>query len=134
MKEPLLKTSLLTFVISGIMEPFCELFFHINGFRLSQSLSRISLSHNRIATIMEPFTNFLSHDGISAITEPFTNFSFTRWNFGYHGAFHKLFFLMMKFRLSRSLSRTFLSHDGISAITRSLSRIFLSHDGILSIT
>jgi hypothetical protein len=31
----------------------------------------------------------------------FTNFSFTQWNFGYHGAF----------------SRSFLSHDGILAIT-----------------
>jgi hypothetical protein len=66
---------------------------------------------------------FLSHDGISAITEPFTNFSFTRWNFGYHGAFLELFFHTMEFRLSRSLSRTFLSHDGISAITE------LSHGG-----
>jgi hypothetical protein len=48
---------------------------------------------------------------------PFTNFSFTRWNFGYHRAFHKLFFHTMEFWLSRSLSQTFLSHDGISAIT-----------------
>jgi hypothetical protein len=31
----------------------------------------------------------------------FTNFPFTRWNFGYHGAF----------------SQIYLSHDGISAIT-----------------
>jgi hypothetical protein len=43
-------------------------------FRLSQSLSRTSLSH----------------DGISAIMEPFTNFSFTRWTSGYHEAFHKI--------------------------------------------
>jgi hypothetical protein len=31
--------------------------------------------------------------------------------------FHELFFDTMEFRLSRSLSRTFPSHDGISAIT-----------------
>jgi hypothetical protein len=48
---------------------------------------------------------------------PFPNFSFTRWSFGYHEAFHDLFFHTMEFRLSQSLSRTFLSHDGISAIT-----------------
>jgi hypothetical protein len=45
-------------------------------FRLSQSLSQ----------------TFLLHDGILAITEAFTNFSFTRWKFGYHGAFRELFF------------------------------------------
>jgi hypothetical protein len=45
------------------------------------------------------------------------NFSFTRWNFGNHGAFHELFFHTMEFRLSRSLSQNFLSYDGISAIT-----------------
>jgi hypothetical protein len=38
----------------------------------------------------------------------FTNFSFSRWNFGYHGAF----------------SRTFLSHDGISAITEPFHKLF----------
>jgi hypothetical protein len=90
------------------------------GFRLSWSL-RLSQS---------PFTKFsftrcnfgyhgafswtfLSHDGISAITEPFTIFSFTRWNFGYHRAFHEFFFHTMEFWLSQSLSRIFLSHDGI---------------------
>jgi hypothetical protein len=46
-----------------------------------------------------------------------TNFSFTRWNFGYHGAFHELFFHTMELWLSRSLSRTFLSHDGTLSIT-----------------
>jgi hypothetical protein len=35
-----------------------------------------------------------------AIKEPFTNFSFSRWNIGYHGAFHELLFF----------------HDGILAI------------------
>jgi hypothetical protein len=80
---------------------------------------------------------------------PFTIFPFSRWNFGYHEAFHELFFQTMEFWLSRSLSQTFLSNDGILAIKafhelffqtmefwllRSLSRIFLSHDGILAIT
>jgi hypothetical protein len=82
----------------------------------------------------------------SSITEPFTNFSFTRWNlgyhealnefltwwnFGYHRAFHELL-CMMEFRLSQSLSQTFLSHDGISAITEPFT-IFLSHDEIWAI-
>jgi hypothetical protein len=38
----------------------------------------------------------------------FTNFSFTRWNLGYHEAF----------------SRIFLSHDGISAITKPFHEFF----------
>jgi hypothetical protein len=81
---------------------------------------------------------------------PFTNFPFSRWNFGYNGAFHELFFNTMESWLSQSLSHTFLSHDRISAITkpfhelffftmelwlsRSLSWTFLFHDGILAIT
>jgi hypothetical protein len=77
---------------------------------------------------------FLAFTEPSAITKPlhklsflimkfqlsrslFTSFSFTGWNFGYHGAFHELFFHTMEFRLSWSLSWTFLSHDRISAIT-----------------
>jgi hypothetical protein len=61
-----------------------------------------------------------------AITEPFTNFSFSRWNFGYHGAFHELFFLTMEFRLSQRLSQTFLSHNGISAITEPFTNFYFS--------
>jgi hypothetical protein len=41
----------------------------------------------------------------------------SRWNSGYQGAFHEFFFHTVEFRLSRSLSRIFLSHGGISAIT-----------------
>jgi hypothetical protein len=64
-------------------------------FRLSRSLSH---------------ELFLFHDGISAITEPFSRiFSFSRWNFGYHGAF---------------LTNFFFFHDGISAITEPFSRTF----------
>jgi hypothetical protein len=44
------------------------------------------------------------------------NFSFTRWNFGYHGAFDELFFHTMEFRLSRSLSRIFLMAELTSHI------------------
>jgi hypothetical protein len=44
------------------------------------------------------------HDGILAIT----SFSFTWWNLGYHEAF----------------SRIFLSHDGISATTKSFHEFF----------
>jgi hypothetical protein len=47
-------------------------------------------------------------------------FSFSRWNFGYHGAF---------------LTNSFFFHDGISAITEPFSRIlFFFHDGISAIT
>jgi hypothetical protein len=56
------------------------------------------------------------------------NVSFTRWNFVYHGAFHELFFHMMEFWLSRNLSRTFLSHDGILATTEPFMNF--SHGGI----
>jgi hypothetical protein len=38
-------------------------------------------------------------------------------DFGYHRVFHKFLFHTMEFQLSWSLSRIFLSHDGISAIT-----------------
>jgi hypothetical protein len=111
------------------------------------------------------------HDGILAITKPFTqtfffhmmefwlsrslftSFSFTRWNSGYHEAFHtniflshdgisaitepfhEFFFHTMKFQPSRSLSHEFfyftrwnLDHHG------AFSRIFLSHDGNSAIT
>jgi hypothetical protein len=46
--------------------------------------------------------------------------------------FHELF-LMMGFRLSWNLSQTFLSHDGIQAITEPFTNFF-SHDGIQAIT
>jgi hypothetical protein len=46
----------------------------------------------------------------------FTNYSFTRWSFGYHGAF----------------SQIFLTHDGISE-SQSLFTNLFSHDRILAI-
>jgi hypothetical protein len=131
------------------------------GFRLSWSLW---LSQS-------PFTNFSSftmefwpsrslsheifffHDGILAITKPFTRtFVFSRWNSGYHEAFHTNFFsfFTMEFWLSRSLFHEFFFHTMESRLSRSLftnfsftrwnlgyhgafSRFFLSHDGISAI-
>jgi hypothetical protein len=71
---------------------------------------------------------FFFHDGILTITEPFSRtfsfftmeiwlsqslshelFLFSRWNFGYHGAF---------------LTNFFFFHDGILAITEPFSRTF----------
>jgi hypothetical protein len=40
--------------------------------------------------------------------EPFTNFLFSQWNFGYH----------------RGFSQTFISHDGIEAITEPFHELF----------
>jgi hypothetical protein len=48
---------------------------HRMEFRLSESLSRIFLSHDRIRLSKSLSRTFLSYDGISAIMEPFTNFS-----------------------------------------------------------
>jgi hypothetical protein len=127
-----------------IMEPSHELFFQTMEFHLSQSLLMNFSFRQWIFGYHWSFSwTFLSYDGISAITEPsyelffytmefrlsrsrfmksrllwslsqtFTN-SFLWWNTGYHEAFC---FHTMKFRLSRSLSRSFLSHDGISQET-----------------
>jgi hypothetical protein len=81
---------------------------------------------------------FFFHDGILAITKPFSRtfsfftiefwlsrslshelFLFSRWNSGYHEAFHTNFssFFTMEFWLSRSLSHElFLFYDGILEI------------------
>jgi hypothetical protein len=40
----------------------------------------------------------------------------------------------MEFRLSQSLLQTFLSHNGISAITEPFDELFISHNGISAIT
>jgi hypothetical protein len=56
--------------------------------------------------ITEPFHKLFFHMMEFWLSRSlFTNFSFTRWNFGYHGAF----------------SQTFFSHDEISAITEPFS-------------
>jgi hypothetical protein len=85
--------------------------------------------HDGISAIRKPFltNSFFFHDGTSAITELFSRilsfftmelrlsrslshkfFLFSRWNFGYHGAF---------------LTNSFFFHDGTLAITEPFSRI-----------
>jgi hypothetical protein len=92
--------------------------FHESFFTMEFWLSR-SLSHEL----------FFFHDGILAIKEPFTRtfLFFSRWNSGYHGAFHTNFsFFTMEFWLSRSLSHElFFFHDGILAIKEPFTRTFL---------
>jgi hypothetical protein len=68
-------------------------------FMLSRSL-RLSQS------LFGNFSSFTT--GFRLLQSLFTGFSFTRWNLGYHGAF----------------SRIFLSHDGISAITKPFHQFF----------
>jgi hypothetical protein len=68
---------------------------------------------------------FLSHDGILAITEPFANFSLTRWNSGYHRAFHERSLSLLELRLSRSHSLFFHTLD-FSAIKKPFTN-FLFH-------
>jgi hypothetical protein len=85
----------------------------------------------------------------------FTYFSFTRWNFGYHGAlsyheafsqiilshdgvlaitepFHKFFLHTMEFQNHRAFSQTYF-HMIEFWLSRSLLRTSLFHDGILAI-
>jgi hypothetical protein len=79
--------------------------------------------------ITKPFLKlFLFHDGIPAITEPFTIFSSSRWNFGYQGAFHTNFsFSRWNSGYQGALfARTFLFHDGISAITELFTIFYFS--------
>jgi hypothetical protein len=47
--------------MSAITEPFHEFFFHTVEFWLSQSLTRIFLSHGGISAITEPFHEFFFH-------------------------------------------------------------------------
>jgi hypothetical protein len=91
------------------MEALRNLSFLIMEFRLSRSLSQTFLLHDEILAIMEPFTNFSFMRWNFGYHGAFHKlFCFTRWNFGYHEAFHELFFHTIEFRLSRSLSRIFL--------------------------
>jgi hypothetical protein len=95
--------------ILAITEPFMNFFFHTIEFWVSRSLSRTFLSHNGILAIKEPFTNFFFHMMEFWLSRSLSRtFSFTRWNSGYHGAFHELF----------------LSHDGILAITEPFTNLF----------
>jgi hypothetical protein len=103
------------------------------GFRLSRSLwlSRSPFHETFLPLLTSWLPQSLFHElflmmGFRLSQSLFTKFTFTRWNYGYHGAFHKLFFLTMEFRLSQSLSRTFLSHNGISAITETFTNFSFS--------
>jgi hypothetical protein len=130
----------------AITKPFHKLFFfHDEISAITEPFTNFSYSRWNLGYHGAFSRIFLSHDGISAITEPFTmesrlsrslftNFSFTRWNFGYHGAFHELFFHMMEFWLSRSLLTNFSFTRWNSGYHEAFSRTFLSHDGILAIT
>jgi hypothetical protein len=103
----------------------------------------IFLGHNLLLSQASFF-----HDEIQAITEPSSRtfsfftmelwlsrslshklFLFSRWNSGYHEAFHTDFssFFRMEFWLSRSLSHEpfFFFHDGTLAITKPFTRTFL---------
>jgi hypothetical protein len=107
--------------ILAIRKPFSRTFsFFTMEFRLSRSLSHELFLFSRwnFGYHGAFLTNFFFfHDGISAITEPFSRsfsfftmefrlsrslshevFLFSRWNFGYHGAF---------------LTNFFFFHDGI---------------------
>jgi hypothetical protein len=64
------------------------------------------------------FSNFSFTFELQLSQSLFTNFSCSRWNFGYHVAF----------------SRTFVFHDGISAITKPFHKLFFFHDGTSAIT
>jgi hypothetical protein len=82
---------MMKFLLSG------SLFTNFSFFTMELWLSG-SLSHKLFFYMME-----------SRLSRSlFTNFSFTWWNFGYHGAF----------------SRIFLSHDGMSAITEPFHEFF----------
>jgi hypothetical protein len=114
--------------ILAIRKPFSRTFsFLTMEFRLSGSLSHELFLFSRWNFGYQGafLTNFFFfHDGISAIREPFSQtfsfftmefrlsrslshklFLFSRWNFGYQGAFLTNFsFFTMDFRLSGSLS------------------------------
>jgi hypothetical protein len=67
--------------------------------------------------------------------KPFTRtFLFSRWNLGYHGAFHEFFFHTMESRLSRSLFMNFSFTRWNLGYHGAFSRFLLSHDGISAIT
>jgi hypothetical protein len=152
--------------VLAITKPSHELLFLTKEFWLSRSLSheffsfsrwnsdyqgafsRISLSHDGILAIKEPFHEFLFHTIEFWLSRSlFTNFSFTRWNSSYQEAFSRIFLLhdgilaikepfheflfhTMEFWLSRSLFMNFSFTQWNSGYQGAFSRIFLLHDGI----
>jgi hypothetical protein len=87
---------------------FSKFLLYFWDFGYQEALSRKFLFLiMEFSAITKPFTRLLFHTlYFSAITEPFTNFSFTLWNFGYHGAFHKLFFHTMEFLKTHDLGES----------------------------
>jgi hypothetical protein len=87
--------------------------------------------------ITKPFHELLLFcNGILAITKSFTQtfFFLSRWNSGYHEAFHKFFFHVVETWLSRSLFTNFSFTWWNLVYHEAFSRIFLSHGGISAIT
>jgi hypothetical protein len=105
--------------------------------------SRSFLSHNGTSAITEPFMNFFFYamelwlSRILSQTFSYTmefwlsrslsrTYSFTRWNSGYHGAFHELFlFTRWNSGYHRAFHELLLSHDGILAITEPFMNFFI---------
>jgi hypothetical protein len=136
--------------ILAITKPSHELLFFTKEFWLSRSFShyffsfsrwifgyqgafsRISLSHNGILAIKEPFHEFLFHTMEFWLSRSLLmSFYFSRRNSGYQGAFHTIFFFTMEFWLSRSLFTNFSFTQWNSDYQGAFSRISLSHDRIL---
>jgi hypothetical protein len=71
------------------------------------AFSRISLSHDGISAITEPFHEFFFLMMESRLSRSlFTNFSFSWWNLDYRGAFSRIFFHMMESRKCTILGKT----------------------------
>jgi hypothetical protein len=78
----------------------------------------ISFFYDGISTITEPLHDFFFHMVESRLSRSLSrDLFFLRWNLGYHGA----------------SSLLFLSHGGISAITKPFIRTFFFHGGISAI-
>jgi hypothetical protein len=150
--KPFIRTFFFHGGISAIMKPFIRTFLfsrwnlgyheasHMNFsfFTVESRLSR-SLSYELFFFTVESrlswslsYELFFFHDGISAITKPLIRtFLFSRWNLGYHEAFHSNFsFFTVEYRLSRSLFANFLFSRWNIGYHRASSRRFLSHGGI----
>jgi hypothetical protein len=73
---------------------------------------------------MEPLHNLSFLIMEFRLSQSLSQTFFTRWDFGYHRAFHELFFHTMEVWLSWSLSRTFLSHDWIFGYHGAFRKLF----------
>jgi hypothetical protein len=137
--------------ILAVTKPSHELFFHTMEFWLSRSLLTNFSFTRWNSGYYEAFSRtFLSYNGFLAITEPFHELFFFTMESRLSQSLFTKFLYMLEFWLSRSLlmnfsfiqwssayheafSRTFLSHDGILAITKPSHELFLFHTGISAI-